>query len=141
MQGMWGNENQFWGYVDNSGYVVATDYTGSKRIGVTVNKYKELESALTEALDKAEKYYKQLESAGLVQKELTADEKISALTSQVGALTKLVEQQSQIITSIMDKKESGKPVIDTEIITQSGGSENVGHIAHCESSQSFFAKQ
>lgn len=136
----WGNDNQFWAYVDNNGYVVATDYTGAKRIGVTVGKYKEIETALSEALDKAEKYYKQLEDAGLVKKELSADEKIAALTSQVGALAKLVEQQSQIITAIADKKENHKKVVEPEIITNPSGGENVGYIAHCEHGKGFIAK-
>lgn len=87
-----GYGNQFYAYVDNEGFIIATDYTGQKKIGVTLGKFNNMEKMANEAISKAEGYYKTLVDHGLIERELTQDEKISALTEQVQTLTMLMEK-------------------------------------------------
>lgn len=92
VQGNWYNPQGFYAYFDNEGYIVASDYSGQKKVGVTLAKYNQIEKMANEAIGKAEAYYKTLEENGLIQHELTADERIGVLSGQVEQLTQLVYQ-------------------------------------------------
>lgn len=91
MQGNWYPQG-FWAFFDNEGFIVGSDYSGEKRVGVTLAKYNQMEKIANEAMGKAESYFKTLEEHGLIQRELTQDEKISTLSCQVEQLTQLVAQ-------------------------------------------------
>lgn len=104
----WTTQQQFWCYVDQQGQIVATDITGNRIIGVTMEKYNQIESAANEALSKAEGYYKILEENGLVKKQLTPEEQIAALAEQVRVLTELVTAQA----NKEPKNESGANSVD-----------------------------
>lgn len=92
VQGNWYNPQGFYAYFDNDGYIVAADYSGQKKVGVTLAKYNQIEKMANEAIGKAEAYYKTLEEHDLIQRELTADEKINMLSGQMEQLTSLVYQ-------------------------------------------------
>lgn len=114
----WGNTNQFWCSFDSEGYIVAQEFTGQfKRIGVSLQKFQQTEKIASEAMDKAEGYLKTLEEHGLVQRELTSDEKLAVLSTQMDALTRLVEQQAQMIGALTAKRE----VIIPEIVPETSG--------------------
>lgn len=118
MQGSWYNPQGFFAFFDNEGFIVASDYTGQKKVGVTLAKYNQMEKMANEAMGKAEAYYKTLEENDLIEHELTADEKISMLSGQVEQLTQLVtqlvgkEQQAQsrkkAVTPEISPPEKGK---------------------------------
>lgn len=133
MNGGYYQPNSFYGFWDNEGYIVASDYTGSKRIGVTLNKYNQLEKIANEAMEKAEGYLKMLEEHGIIQKELTPDEKINALSGQVEQLTQLVQK---LVAGGNNKQE----VITPEVLPpmKRGNGENE-FIADCRNGESFIA--
>lgn len=122
MQGYY--PSQFYGYVDNEGNIFVLDGMGDKRIGVSVKKYNQLEKMANELMAKAEDYQQQLIEHGIIQKELTPDEKISALSGQVEQLTALVAQlvsEKQHQTS--PKPEKGKKSIQPEVLPPVNGGE------------------
>lgn len=99
MQGNWFNQQVFPCFFDNEGFIVASDYSGQKRVGVTLAKYNKMEKLANETMGIAEEHkakeeeYKQiLIEKGWIKPELTPDEKIGALSEQVDQLTKLVSQ-------------------------------------------------
>ena len=93
LQATWTTQSQFWAMVDQQGQIIATDITGSRVVGVVLDKYRSMEKAAADAVEKAEGYYKTLEENGLIKRELTQEEQIAALTAQVQALTELVTAQ------------------------------------------------
>lgn len=93
LQATWTTHSQFWAMVDQQGQIIATDITGSRVVGVVLDKYRAMEKAAAEAVEKAEGYYKTLEEHGLIKRELTQEEQIAALTAQVQALTEIVTAQ------------------------------------------------
>lgn len=118
----WNGPTQFWCYFDNEGYIVMQEVTGQfKRIGVSLQKYQQTEKIATEAVEKAEGYLKTLEEHGLIQRELTADEKLAVLSTQVETLTKLMEQQAHMIGALTNRPVAVTP----EIVTETPGGSNV----------------
>lgn len=113
MQGSWYNQNGFFAFFDNEGYIVASDYSGQKKVGVTLAKYNQMEKMANEAMGKAEAYYKTLEEHGLIQREMTADEKISMLSGQVEQLTNLV---SQLVGKEKGTSQPRKKVVNPEVL-------------------------
>lgn len=99
MQGNWYNPQGFFAFFDNEGFIVGADSFNQKRVGVTLAKYNQMEKMANEAMGVAEQHkakeeeYKQiLIEKGWIPQELTQDEKISVLSSQVDQLTQLVSQ-------------------------------------------------
>lgn len=113
MQGNWYNQQGFFAFFDNEGYIVASDYSGQKKVGVTLAKYNQMEKMANETMGKAEAYFKTLEEHGLIQHELTADEKISMLSGQVEQLTNLV---SQLVGKEKEQSQSKKKSVSPEIL-------------------------
>lgn len=117
MQGNWFNQQGFFAFFDNEGNIIASDYSGQKKVGVTLAKYNQLEKIANEAMGKAEGYYKMLEENGLIQRELTAEEKISALSGQVDQLTQLVAKLIGKEQAAQQQKKSAK-VVTPEVLPQ-----------------------
>lgn len=91
-QAQWTNQNQFWAWVDANGNVFASDsVSGVRQIGVSVEKYKQMESIANEATAKAEDYHTKLVEAGLIVVPPTPEEQIAQLTAQVARLTQIIE--------------------------------------------------
>lgn len=110
MHGNWYNANDFSAFFDNNGNIFTYDYSGQKKVGVTLAKYNQLEKIANEAMGKAEAYFKTLEEHGLIQRELTADEKITALSGQVDQLTQLVAQLVSKEHGLQSQKKNIKAV-------------------------------
>lgn len=92
-QAQWTNQNQFWAWVDANGNVFASDsVSGVLQIGVSVEKYKQMESIANEATAKAEDYHTKLVEAGLIVVPPTPEEQIAQLTAQVAKLTQIIEK-------------------------------------------------
>lgn len=92
-QAQWTNQNQFWAWVDANGNVFASDsVSGVRQIGVSVEKYKQMESIANEATAKAEDYHTKLVEAGLIVVPPTPEEQIAQLTAQVAKLTQIIEK-------------------------------------------------
>ena len=89
----WTTQQQFWACIDGQGQILVTDVSGSRVIGVALDKYKQMETAANDAVTKAEEYFKMLEEHGLITKPLTPEEQIAALTQQVANPTELVTKQ------------------------------------------------
>lgn len=113
MQNNWFNQQGFFAFFDNEGFIVASDYSGQKKVGVTLAKYNHMEKMANEAIGKAEAYFKTLEEHGLIQHEMTADEKISMLSGQVEQLTNLV---SQLVGKEKESVQSKKKVVTPEVL-------------------------
>ena len=91
-QAQWTNQNQFWAWVDANGNVFASDsVSGVRQIGVSVEKYKQMESIANEATAKAEDYHTKLVEAGIIVVPPTPEEQIAQLTAQVAKLTQIIE--------------------------------------------------
>lgn len=122
MQGYY--PSQFYGYVDNEGNIFVLDGMGDKRIGVSVKKYNQLEKMANDLMAKAENYQQQLIEHGIIQKELTPDEKITALSGQVEQLTALVAQLvADKQPQTQHKPEKGKKSIQPEVLPPMNGGE------------------
>lgn len=93
LQATWTTQSQFWAMIDSQGNVIMTDIAGSRVVGVSLDRYRAMEQAASEALSKAEEYQKMLEEHGLIKKELTPEEQIAALSEQVRMLTEIVTSQ------------------------------------------------
>lgn len=92
-QAQWTNQNQFWAWVDANGNVFASDsVSGVRQIGVSVEKYKQMESIANDATAKAEDYHTKLVEAGLIVVPPTPEEQIAQLTAQVARLTQIIEK-------------------------------------------------
>ena len=88
------------------GQIYAQTFAGNQLIGVTIEKYREMEKLATDAADKAEGFRKQLVDAGIIKPKLSAEEQIAALSEQVanlaGALTlqnKKVNELTELLTA------------------------------------------
>lgn len=126
--------NSFYGFWDNDGNIYVTDMTGQKKIGVTYARYNQIEKALGEAVQKAEGYLKLLEEHNIIKKELTPDEKISALAAQV-------EQLTNVVTALVATKQDAT-VIDVAPVpmqSEKEGKTNAEFVATGRSSQGFVA--
>lgn len=131
----WGNANQFWCYFDNDGYIVAQEFTGQlKRIGVSLQKHGQAEKIASEAMDKVEEYRKILEEHKLLPpQELTPEERLATLSSQVDTLTKLVQQQAEMIGAMTAKPRAVEPeILPSE---NAGGNLNDKYVAGSTGSQ------
>lgn len=117
MQGNWYNPNGFWAFFDNDGNIVASDYSGERRVGVTLAKFNKMEKLANETMGiaeqhkaKEEEYRAILEEKGIIPKELTPDEKIAALSDQVNQLTQIVREFAER-EKAQDKKKAMTPEV------------------------------
>ena len=111
-QAQWGTQNQFWAWVDTNGNICASDsMSGARQIGVSIEKYKQMESLANEATAKAEDYHDSLVKAGLIVVPPTPEERIAQLSAQVERLTRIIEGQNT---------QTNAPVIPPEILTDEG---------------------
>lgn len=112
LQAQWGTQNQFWAWVDANGNIYASDsMSGARQIGVSIEKYKQMESLANEATAKAEDYHDRLVKAGLIVVPPTPEERIAQLSAQVERLTRIVEGQNT---------QANVPVTAPEILTDEG---------------------
>lgn len=84
--------NYFSAFTDGQGGIHVQDYNGTRQIGVSMEKYREMEFVANEALGKADAYHKQLVDAGVIAPVLSTEEQLAALTAQVSTLTKQLSQ-------------------------------------------------
>lgn len=77
------------------GQIYAQSFSGNQLIGMTLEKYRELEKLATEASAKADEYKKKLVDAGIIQPKLTPEEQIARLTEQVSTLAGALNLQNQ----------------------------------------------
>ena len=73
--------NYFSAFVDGTGGIHVQEMNGTRQIGVSLEKFREVESVANDALAKVETYYKQLVDAGIIKPKLTA-ETLSKMTPQ-----------------------------------------------------------
>lgn len=76
----------FYGFFDGKGGIYVQDMNGQRQVGVSVERYQEMERVANEAVAKAEDYHKQLVDAGLIQPKRSPEEQLADLTGQVGAM-------------------------------------------------------
>lgn len=76
----------FYGFFDGKGGIYVQDMQGQRQVGVSVERYQEMERVANEAVAKAEDYHKQLVDAGLIQPRRSPEEQLADLTGQVGAM-------------------------------------------------------
>lgn len=86
--------NYFSAFTDNQGGIHVQDYNGTRQIGVSLERYREMESVANEAVAKADEYHKRLVDAGLMEAPMTTEEQLALLTRQVTALTQQVSQMT-----------------------------------------------
>lgn len=139
-------DNQFYAFFDSEGYIVSGDYTGQrKRVGVSLQKFSQIEKLANDTMAKAEEYQKTiaeykkiLVDHGLIQPELTPDEKIAALSGQIDELTKIVRQ-------LVTKDSASSNVIVPEIANsskaESRGTADVKSFTVSRDGKSFLAGQ
>ena len=91
------------------GQIYAQTFSGNQLIGMSIEKYRELEKLANDAAAKAEEYRKNLVDAGIIKPKLSADEQIAALSEQVSALasalSKQVEQNSALSSKVNELAE------------------------------------
>lgn len=83
------------------GQIYAQNFSGNQLIGMTIEKYRDLEKLANEATAKADEYRKKLVDAGIIQPKLTPEEQIARLTEQVSTLAgalNLQNRQNQDLT-------------------------------------------
>lgn len=109
--GMATNRQFLWVYIDEQQNIMLNEMAGGRLLGVTQQKYQQMEAAANQAVAKAEElnaqnqelsaknqeYYKILVEKKLIEPELTPEQKIEALGNQVGQLTAILEQQSKVL--------------------------------------------
>lgn len=126
LQAQWGTQNQFWAWVDANGNVYASDsMSGARQIGVSIEKYKQMESLANEATAKAEDYHDRLVKAGLIVVPPTPEERIAQLSAQVERLTRIIEGKNT---------QANVPVTAPEILTDEGTGN--GHSGNSEGNAS-----
>lgn len=91
----------FYALADGQGGIHVQDLNGTRQIGVSIERYKDMERIANEAVSKAEGYYKQLVDAGIVQPKLSTEEQLAVLTQQNMALSQQVSLLTKQISSIM----------------------------------------
>lgn len=101
MQPMQPMTQSFYAFADGQGGIHIQDLNGTRQIGVSIERYKEMERVANDAVSKAEDYYKQLVDAGLVQPKLSTEEQLAVLTQQNTALSQQVSLLTQKISSLM----------------------------------------
>lgn len=97
--------SSFYAFADGQGGIHIQDLNGTRQIGVSIERYKEMERVANDAVSKAEGYYKQLVDAGLVQPKLSTEEQLAVLTQQNMALSQQVSLLTQKISSIMGEND------------------------------------
>lgn len=79
---------------DEEGYIVLSDYSGTRRIGVTIEKYKELQEIADESVQKVETYYNRLVQLGDIIPKKSNEELMSDLIGIVKNLSERVDALS-----------------------------------------------
>ena len=90
------SSNTSYASITQSGDIVASDMMGNRIVGVSIERYKQLEQMATEATATAEQYHKQLVDAGLITMPKTDAEKIDELSTKVAQLTQVLMQMQGI---------------------------------------------
>lgn len=94
----------FFAFADGQGAIYVQDVQGTRQIGVSIEKYREMERLANEAVSKAEGYHQQLVDAGLVKPKLTPEQQLDILTQQNAVLTQQVSNLTQQISALMGVK-------------------------------------
>lgn len=76
---------------DQEGNIIVSNYSGSKKVGVTTEKYDELQKITNEALEKSEKYYNRLVELGDIVIPKTNEDLIKDMFEIVKSLSNEVE--------------------------------------------------
>lgn len=129
----WSSPGQFWSYIDGNGNIIASDnVSGSRQVGVSLDRYKQMENIANEATAKAEEYHKRLVEAGLIVVPPTQEEQIAMLTAQVAKLTQIIEGIAGEASAPTLKPEAqGVPSSNQTSLTYEGT--NNGHSGNGES--------
>lgn len=96
--------NSFFALADNQGNIYVQEVQGPRQVGVSVDKYREMESVANDAVSKAEGYYKQLVDAGLIKPKLTTEQQLEALAQQNATLSAQVGALTAKISTLMEGK-------------------------------------
>lgn len=92
----WSQQQTFYAYIDSQGNIASQTYQGSQVIGVSLQKYKQMEELAEQATSKAEEYKKQLIDAGLIVVPLTEQQQIAQLSQQVAELTTIIQNMGAL---------------------------------------------
>lgn len=88
----------FQGFVDGEGRIQMMSYPGGvQHVGWTCAKYEEISKLLSDVMDKAESYKRQLEDAGILRREMTEDERFDSLERQLADLAAKVATLTEVI--------------------------------------------
>lgn len=79
--------SSFYAFVDGQGGIHVQQLNGTQQIGVSLEKYREMEAVANDALSKADEYHRKLVEAGIIKPVLTMEQQIAALSEQVAFLT------------------------------------------------------
>lgn len=93
--------SSFFALADAQGAIYVQDVQGTRQIGVSVEKYREMERLANDAVSKAEAYHQQLVDAGIIKPKLTTEQQLDILTQQNTALTEQVSALTQQISTLM----------------------------------------
>lgn len=93
----------FTAFIDNTGQIICQSWQGNQTVGVSVDKYKEVEKMASDAMAKAAEYKQKLIDNKLLQPELTQEEQIAALNARVGDLT---SQLSALMTFVQNSQQA-----------------------------------
>ena len=110
----------FYAFADGQGGIHIQDLNGTRQIGVSIERYKEMERVDNDAVSKAEAYYKQLVDAGLVQPKLSTEEQLAVLTQQNVALSQQVSLLTQKISSLMGGTDEDASAQEQPALVESG---------------------
>lgn len=77
----------FTAFIDQSGQIICQSWQGNQTVGVSVEKYKEVEKMASDAVQKASEYKQMLIDHKILKPELTQEQQIAALNARVGDLT------------------------------------------------------
>lgn len=94
----------FFALSDAQGAIYVQDVHGTRQIGVSFEKYKEMEKIASDAVGKAEGYYKQLVDAGLIVPALTTEQQLEILAKQNAELTQQVGNLTRQISTLLGVK-------------------------------------
>ena len=90
-------------FTDSNGDIQAQNYQGLQKVGVTVEKYTQLEKLLGETINKAEEYKNLLIEHKIITLPPSQEEQIANLTSIV---SKQTEQMALLMKQLGVEKES-----------------------------------
>lgn len=94
----------FFAFADGQGSIYVQDVQGTRQVGVSIEKYRDMERLANEAVSKAEGYHQQLVDAGLIKPKLTPEQQLDILAQQNAALTQQVSTLTQQISALMGVK-------------------------------------